>query len=149
MVEITRHFTASVYIVFENKVLFHQHKKLDMLLPPGGHIDRDELPIEAAYREVKEECGVDIEIKTNNLEQFSDNSYETSTGEFCNVHFVNPHHQHIDFVFIATALTQHIKPQPKESKEWYWLSREEIETNTKINSAVKKYALYTLEKLSS
>ncbi|MCH8519654.1 MAG: NUDIX domain-containing protein [Nanoarchaeota archaeon] len=150
MVEITRHFTSSVYIVFEDKILLHQHKKLDILLPPGGHIDRDELPIEAALREVKEECGVNIEIiSDSNFEKFVDNSYETNVGEFCNVHFVNPHHQHIDFVFIAKAFNTIVKPNKGESKNWFWMSKEEVKEHTQINPAVKKYALYALEKLTS
>lgn len=148
MVEITRHFTSSVYIVHENKVLLHQHKKLDILLPPGGHLDRDELPHEAAIREAKEECGLDVEIQNfKKLDFFEDESYEINAGEFCNVHFINPYHQHIDFVFVATSLSNIVKPGQGESKHWNWFSREEIEEHTKIKSAVKKYALYALEKL--
>ena len=149
MVEITRHFTTSVYIVYNNKVLLHQHKKLDILLPPGGHIftnsNHDELPIEAAYRETKEECGLGIEIQTSSdLDTFEDNSHETNVGEFCNVHFINPHHQHIDFVFIAKAFSDIIKPGKGESKKWTWMSKEEVEEHTKIKSAVKKYALHAI-----
>ena len=152
MVEITRHFTSSVYIVYENKVLFHQHKKLDILLPPGGHIltnsNHDELPHEAAIREAKEECGLDIEIYSySKQEQFEDSSFEINTGEFCNVHFINPYHQHIDFVFIATSLNDIVKPGKGESKHWSWFTKEEIQEHTKIKPAVKKYAFYALEKL--
>ncbi len=32
-------FTASVYVVYENKVLLHKHKKLGVWLPPGGHVE--------------------------------------------------------------------------------------------------------------
>ncbi len=49
-------FTASVYIVFKNKVLLHKHKKLGIWLQPGGHIELDEDPNEAALREAKEEA---------------------------------------------------------------------------------------------
>lgn len=168
MVEITRHFTSSVYIVYENKVLFHQHKKLDILLPPGGHIltnsNHDELPHEAAIREAEEECGLDIEIanfkkletfnevghKNEQSEvsrEFKDDSFEINTGEFCNVHFINPYHQHIDFVFIATSLNDIVKPGRGESKHWSWFTKEEIQEHTKIKPAVKKYAFYALEKL--
>lgn len=179
MVEITRHFTSSVYIVHNNKVLLHIHKKLDLLLPPGGHIltnsNHDELPHQTAIREAKEECGLDIEIKNfkdlqtfnedNSFETLNDeivgckneenrsvshisyDSYEINTGEFCNVHFINSHHQHIDFVYFAICLSDIVKPGVGESKHWNWFSYEEIETHTKLKPAVKKYALYALEKL--
>lgn len=166
MVEITRHFTSSVYIVYNNKVLLHIHKKLNILLPPGGHLDRDELPFEAAIREAKEECGLDIEIKNfKNLEtfnevkdkneqsemshEFDDESFEINTGEFCNVHFINQYHQHIDFVYFATSLNEIIKPGKLESKHWSWFSKEEIETHTQIKPAVKKYALFALENIEN
>ncbi len=51
-------FTASVYIVREGKVLLHKHKKLGIWLPPGGHIEPEEDPNQAALREAKEESGL-------------------------------------------------------------------------------------------
>src|SRR3712207_2453622 len=52
-----RHFTVAVFVVWEGMVLLHLHRKLGMWLPPGGHIERDELPDNAAIREVYEETG--------------------------------------------------------------------------------------------
>jgi 8-oxo-dGTP pyrophosphatase MutT (NUDIX family) len=49
-----RHFTTSVYILHEGKVLLLFHPKLQKWLPPGGHIEKDESPPEAAKREVME-----------------------------------------------------------------------------------------------
>ena len=57
-----RHFTVAVFVVWESKVLLHLHKKLGMWLPPGGHIEEDELPDEAAVREVLEETGLRVEL---------------------------------------------------------------------------------------
>jgi 8-oxo-dGTP pyrophosphatase MutT (NUDIX family) len=62
MGEITKYITTSTYIVFENKVLLYVHKKYDILLPVGGHIDRDDLPENSAKREALEESGLDIEF---------------------------------------------------------------------------------------
>ena len=55
-------YTVVIYIVFENKVLLVNHKKLRKWLPLGGHIELNEDPEEAAIREAKEESGLDIEI---------------------------------------------------------------------------------------
>jgi len=55
-------FIVNVYIVHEGKVLFIQHKKLNKWLPVGGHIELNEDPDQAIFREVKEECGLEIEI---------------------------------------------------------------------------------------
>jgi 8-oxo-dGTP pyrophosphatase MutT (NUDIX family) len=56
--DLTRDFTVAVFVVHDGKVLLHFHKKLNRWLPPGGHIEPNELPDEAAVREVLEESGV-------------------------------------------------------------------------------------------
>ncbi len=55
-----REFTVAVFVVHDGAVLLHRHKKLDMWLPPGGHVEPGELPDAAAIRETKEEAGLDI-----------------------------------------------------------------------------------------
>ena len=55
--ETTRHFTATVYLVNDGATALHEHPTLGIRLPPGGHVDRDELPHEAGLREVHEETG--------------------------------------------------------------------------------------------
>lgn len=60
---ITRDFTVATFVIHEGKVLLLWHKKLRKWLPPGGHIEPNELPDEAAVREVREEVGLDIRIQ--------------------------------------------------------------------------------------
>ena len=53
------HFTATG-LVFNNsgEILMIKHKKLGVWLPPGGHIDENELLCEAVIREIFEETGI-------------------------------------------------------------------------------------------
>lgn len=62
MKKLDKHFTATVFVVNRGRVLLVKHKKLRMWLPPGGHIEKNELPEEAAAREVKEEVGLITEF---------------------------------------------------------------------------------------
>ena len=57
-----RHFTATAFVVRADATLLHWHKRLGQWMPPGGHIEPDELPTEAALREVREETGLICEI---------------------------------------------------------------------------------------
>ena len=50
------------YIFSKDKVLLIHHKKLDLWLPVGGHIEKNETPDEALLREIKEEIGIDVRI---------------------------------------------------------------------------------------
>lgn len=50
------------YIIHQNKVLLIHHRKLNLWLPVGGHIDENETPDQALLREIKEEISIDVEI---------------------------------------------------------------------------------------
>ena len=58
---LTRDFTVAVFVVHDHRVLLHFHQKLDRWLPPGGHIEANELPDEAAVREVMEETSLEVD----------------------------------------------------------------------------------------
>ncbi len=55
-------FTVEAFVVHNDKVLLRKHDKYKIWLSVGGHIELDEDPNQAAFREVKEEVGLDIEL---------------------------------------------------------------------------------------
>jgi 8-oxo-dGTP pyrophosphatase MutT (NUDIX family) len=57
-----RHFTVTGFVTSGGRTLLHWHRKLGMWLPPGGHIEPDEDPVEAVIREVQEETGLSVEV---------------------------------------------------------------------------------------
>ena len=73
-----KHFTASALIIENDKVLLAHHKKLDVWLYPGGHMEDTETPDEALVREVKEETGLDIEIIGEKDENLADQKNDVS-----------------------------------------------------------------------
>jgi 8-oxo-dGTP pyrophosphatase MutT (NUDIX family) len=132
--ETTRHFTATVYVVSDGAVALHEHDRLGMWLPPGGHLDRDELPHEAAKREVREEIGQDVELLAER------GTVESPTVEplpqpqhyqlaDVNVHEDGVSHQHIDLVFYAEGEGRAIDPAEGEApaEAWEWLDAADLE----------------------
>ena len=95
-----RHFTVAVFVVREKKVLLHWHRKLGMWLPPGGHLERNELPDEAAVREVQEETGLTVQLVGERREDVSDpvQLYRPAGVQLENI---GPGHQHIDLIYFA------------------------------------------------
>jgi 8-oxo-dGTP pyrophosphatase MutT (NUDIX family) len=126
-----RQFTASVYIFHEGRTLLIKHRKLGKWLQPGGHIEPNETPVEAAKREALEETGLEIAILTEEniwIEEANANSFERPY--LCLIEEIppyksSPYHQHIDFIYVARALNCD-DPKPHEGQEMRWFSEEEI-----------------------
>ena len=95
-----RHFTVAVFVVREGKALLHFHRKLGMWLPPGGHIERDELPDEAALREVYEETGLRVELVGERREDIED-PMQLHRPAGVQLENIGPGHQHIDLIYFA------------------------------------------------
>lgn len=98
--EYGRHFTVAVFVVRDGKVLLHWHRKLGMWLPPGGHIERDELPDEAALREVLEETGVEVELVGERRDDVED-PVQLIRPAGLQLEDIGPGHQHIDLIYFA------------------------------------------------
>ncbi len=123
-----RQFTATVYIFHESKVLLHRHEKLGKWLPPGGHLESNETPPEAARREVQEETGLEIRfIEQENLKINAYNGVSLERPFLCLLENIpafkdKEAHQHIDMIYLA---------EPVEYREdvgaFRWFSYEELQ----------------------
>ncbi len=54
-------------IIEQGHILLVHHKRIGAWLPPGGHVEEDELPHETVVREVEEETGLTVSIISPNL----------------------------------------------------------------------------------
>jgi 8-oxo-dGTP pyrophosphatase MutT (NUDIX family) len=95
-----RHLTVAVFVVWEGRILLHRHRKLNMWLPPGGHVEQDELPDEAAVREVLEETGLLVELVGEKREDVSD-PIQLHRPAGVQLENIEPGHQHIDLIYFA------------------------------------------------
>jgi len=57
-----RHYTVTGFVSAGGRTALHWHPRLAAWLPPGGHIEPDEDPVQAVLREVIEETGLAVEI---------------------------------------------------------------------------------------
>jgi 8-oxo-dGTP pyrophosphatase MutT (NUDIX family) len=133
--ETTRHFVATVYVVSDGATCLHEHERLGMWLPPGGHIDRDELPHEAALREAREETGLDVELVVERGDLDSDTASSLPEPRHFLLEDINVHpdgevgHQHVDFVFYGEAQSRAIDPDADDEADpdlWEWFTPEDL-----------------------
>ncbi len=158
-----KHFTATAFIIdSKQRTLLLWHKRLMRWMPPGGHVEPNETPEDAAKRECKEETNLDVEIIGEKQEDlFIGNPAEgrmltkplailleeipasAERGE--------PAHQHMDFLYIARPVneSQAIQISEAESSEMRWFVLSEIlalDDRTEIFSNVKTYLISVMKK---
>lgn len=123
--------TVEVVIVHDNKVLLRMHDKFHKWLTVGGHIEPNEDLIEAAYREVREEVGLEIEIIDEVQPNFKEGTLLPRPKGIYS-HNITAEHRHVSFVFFAKAITTDIKPETtsitEAAAECRWYTKEDIET---------------------
>ena len=121
-----KHFVTSVYILQENHVLLLMHPKLNKWLPPGGHVEENETPVEAALREVEEETGLVVELISDEhvwIEKWNARSFQRPF--LCLLEEIPPYkdqsaHQHIDLIYLARAIpNSKLRPTPDHPLRWF------------------------------
>ncbi|KPV52397.1 NUDIX hydrolase [Kouleothrix aurantiaca] len=121
---LTRDFTATTFVVSENKTLLLLHRKLGKWFPPGGHIEPGELPDEAALREVREESGLDVELLDAGRPI---GTIRMLPQPFCILlEDISPDHQHIDLIYFARVRGGALVPAEREATAARWLSWDEL-----------------------
>jgi ADP-ribose pyrophosphatase YjhB (NUDIX family) len=98
--DVLRHFTVAVFVVHAGRVLLHFHRKLGRWLPPGGHIEANELPDDAALREVLEETGVRARLLGGRGLPIDD-PRQLVLPAGIQVERIETGHEHIDLVYFA------------------------------------------------
>jgi len=135
-------FTASAIVISPTqKILLHYHKKHDVWIQPGGHVDPGEDHIEALAHEILEETGLnidDLEILDFSQPERSLDIYPNSSLRHLPIPFdinrhrvttVNDHdHDHVDSVYVFKSTEESLlQPGEGESQEIGWFSLEELE----------------------
>lgn len=146
-----KHFTATAYIVSKinnkYKVLLHKHKKLNIWIGIGGHVEEDENPMECVLREVKEEANLDIKLiskkrllKTKDVEELI--TPQTIIEEKIPPYKNEPAHFHVDNIYFAFCKN----PQNiKMNEDYRWFSSADL-GKYRLEEEVETYAKKAIDK---
>lgn len=120
-----REFTVAVFVVDGDRVLLHYHAKLGRWLPPGGHIEPNELPDEAAVREVEEETGLRVELVGERALPLA-TPVQLVRPAGIQLENIGHDHEHIDLVYFAVPTVAGQAPQGAHAAAaragWYRLA---------------------------
>jgi 8-oxo-dGTP diphosphatase len=121
-------FIGEALVVHENRVLLRMHDKYHVWLQIGGHVELDEDPVQAMFREVKEESGLDVEIIGRSVQVFNANGKDLPAPHFMYRHPLEGSiHEHVCLIYVVRPLTLEISPhQDEKPVDFKWFSVEEL-----------------------
>lgn len=119
--------TASAFVINEKEeLLCIFHKKFGKWVQPGGHIEENETPMDAAIREVFEETGITIQMVEKDPIYIKE--YHNNVGD------------QLDYQFLAIPVTEVIEAN-HESKKASFLSLAEMKCENTVDDLVDTYIL--------
>lgn len=130
-----RHFTVSGFVSQGGRTALHWHR-LGLWLPPGGHIEANEDPIQAVLREVLEETGIEVEV-LGQLPFPHAQPRQLPPPVSIGVYDIERDgatptpHQHIDFIYFTRPLPDARLDLP-ESDGWAWVDELTLAESTEL-----------------
>lgn len=143
--------TAIGMLIHDGATLLIKHKKLNVWLAPGGHLEGDELPHQTAEREFMEETGIQVRAIDPFVESWEGDSQYFPSSILTNLHWVSRENydarqasgnlserhrtemwpkgceQHVGFIFVVEPVGSiEIHPNSDESQEVRWFTPDEV-----------------------
>ena len=122
-------FTVGAFIVHHDKVALIHHRELKKWLSVGGHIELDEDPDEALFREIREEAGIDrkdLIVLSEKPTVKDPNVTFLYTPQFLDIHKISETHRHVVLVYFLVSKTDRLKLNEKEHHEIRWFSADDL-----------------------
>jgi 8-oxo-dGTP pyrophosphatase MutT (NUDIX family) len=127
-----RHFTVTGFLVDGDRTALHWHRKNQMWLPAGGHIEPDEDPVQAVVREVREETGIDAVVVTAAPEYGFHTPAQLPPPLVILVEDIpEGPHQHIDMIYALRPLAA----TARLAEEFVWVPEAHLMRNDPVDLA--------------
>jgi len=127
-----RHFTSTAFVARPDAVLLHWHLKVRAWLPPGGHIEPNEDPVQTVLREVREEAGLSVRLLATSRRPDAGGVEQiqlpfTILEEDIEDPEEGPH-RHIDFIYFAVP----VRDVDEVPDGWRWFSRDDLQSGRPV-----------------
>ena len=131
-----RHFTATGFVVDGDRTLLHWHKSLQQWVPPGGHVEPDEDPLQAVLREVQEETGIAAEVIPSAPVlpfPYPGQVQPPYTILIEDSHEPGERHQHIDLIYFCRPIDG--SGHDPALGDFHWLDEDALRSNQPLELA--------------
>jgi 8-oxo-dGTP pyrophosphatase MutT (NUDIX family) len=138
-------YVIVVYIVRGDTVLLVNHPRYNKWIPVGGHIELDEDPEAALFREIQEETGLKVDILSTKSPVTTKREKSLLTPNYLDVHEANPPHKHIGLIYFAITKDEKVHLSAEHSDiKWFTLA-ELAEDQYRLSPPVIFYAEQALK----
>ena len=130
-----RHFTATAFVVDGSRTLLHWHKRLQQWMPPGGHIELNEDPVQAVLREIHEETGLLAEVIPANARLSFDYPEQLPPPYTILVEDIpgpDEPHKHIDLIYICRAVDGGAH-ETRDDPTLRWVDEADLRANVSLD----------------
>lgn len=151
-----KHPTASGFVLRDGRLLLVFHRKHQVWIYPGGHVEKDETPDEACLREIREETGLSCRITSpRNPSLGMPGMVEvlhTPWMVLCEripARGEEPEHCHIDFAYLCEPLPgqDRLTQDQRETDGIGWFSLEELTPSLPLFPDFRRQATILLTSL--
>jgi 8-oxo-dGTP pyrophosphatase MutT (NUDIX family) len=133
-----RHFTATAFVVKDGATLLHWHKRLQQWMPPGGHIEPNEDPVQAVLREVREETGIITEVIATGDKPLAFDYPEQVTAPYTilieDIPGPGETHKHIDHIYFVRPIDG-AGHERVDDPTLRWVTASELQENAPLDVA--------------
>jgi len=134
-----RHFTVTGFVSQRGRTALHWHR-LEAWLPPGGHIEPNEDPLQAVLREVREETGGVLPTSAGYgyarppqlpvPAAMAVYDLEDGDGQ------LRDRHQHIDLIYFTRPLVADGPAAARDGEEaWVWVDEPALRAGAVVTDA--------------
>ena len=146
-------FVVSVFIVYRPdgskvapRVLLVYHKKYKEWLPIGGHIDLNEDPEVALFKEIREECGLKVHVLAHKPSIAHAGVKPIYTPSYVDVHRITNTHKHIAFVYFGVSRHDRVRLHRREHREFRWVSEDGLDSkDLNLTRSIRFYCRQALK----
>jgi 8-oxo-dGTP pyrophosphatase MutT (NUDIX family) len=132
-----RHFTATAFVVEDNRTILHWHRRLQQWMPPGGHIEPNEDPVGAVLREIHEETGIVAEVIPPREALTFDYPEQLPPPYTILVEDIpgpGEPHKHIDLIYFCRPIPN-ARHEKRDDPTLRWISEAELKANEPLDVA--------------
>jgi len=122
-----RHLTVSGFVVHDGRTALHWHRKNQMWLPAGGHIEAGEDPVEAVLREIAEEYALECEVfPLAPRTPYVDGPAQIEPPYTILNEIIAVDHVHVDFVYFCRVLAGYPGRSHEPDSPIIWFDAEQL-----------------------